>query len=174
MEGFELRAVSTLSSTNAKKSAVLAFISRGLPALIRLKQNRPSLESGIETKFVQIALDGETMWKALGIQVLNEIVYEMSAKRTEHEIWARLRIQLQGQGIWLLHIDECQRLFQTLGEKETRKVISAQKTLMKHRQWSVISILSGIPELLDKVNLDPPVSKSDVAGGDATAQSPVR
>ncbi|TKW66242.1 MAG: ATP-binding protein [Paracoccus denitrificans] len=124
-------------------------------ALIRLKQTRASLESGIETKFVQIALDGETTWKALGIQVLNELGYEMSAKRTEHEIWARIRIQLQGQGIWLLHIDECQHMFQTLGEKETRKVINALKTFMKHRQWPVVIILSGIPELLDKVNLDP-------------------
>lgn len=46
-------------------------------------------------------------------------------------------------------------MFQTLGINETIKVINSIKTSMKHRDWSIVIVLSGIPELLDKVNLDP-------------------
>lgn len=124
-------------------------------ALERLTANKGKLECGLETRFLQDALDGETTWKSLGLQLLNKLGYPLSASRTEHEIWTRVRLQLQGQGIWLLHIDECQHMFQTLGEKDTRKVINALKTFMKHREWPVTIILSGIPELLGKVNIDP-------------------
>lgn len=123
-------------------------------ALKRLLETRPRLECGLETRYLQDALRGETTWKALGLQLLERLGYQISASRTEHEIWSRVRAQLQGQGIWLIHIDECQHMFQTLGENETKKVINAIKTFMKDRQWPLAVILSGIPELLEKVNLD--------------------
>ncbi len=124
-------------------------------ALERLATDGTALECGLEKRFLQDALDGETTWKALGLQLLNKLGYPLAASRTEHEIWSRIRTQLKGQGIWLLHIDECQHMFQTLGDKETKKVINSIKTFMKHREWPVVVILSGVPELLDKVNLDP-------------------
>ena len=34
-------------------------------------------------------------------------------------------------------------------------MINSIKTFMKHRDWPVVVVLSGIPELLEKVNLDP-------------------
>ncbi|UTH48863.1 TniB family NTP-binding protein [Loktanella salsilacus] len=124
-------------------------------ALERFLADGSALECGLEKLILQVALDGETTWKALGLQVLTKLGYPLATSRTEHEIWERVRSQLEGQGIWLLHIDECQHMFETLGEKETRKVINSIKTLMKHREWPVIVILSGIPDLLAKVNLDP-------------------
>jgi len=36
-------------------------------------------------------------------------------------------------------------LFQTLGATETKKTLNAMKTLMKHREWPVALVLSGIP-----------------------------
>lgn len=124
-------------------------------ALKRLKTKMPKMECGLENRILQEALVGETTWKALGLQLLEKLGYPLAASRTEHEIWSRVRSQLKGQGIWLVHIDECQHMFETLGETETKKVINSLKTFMKHRDWPVALILSGIPKLLDKVNLDP-------------------
>lgn len=124
-------------------------------ALKRFASEAPPLVCGYEKKYVQIALDGETTWKALGLQLLEKLQYPLAAPRTEHEIWSRVRSQLKGQGIWLIHIDECQHMFETLGKTETGKVLNAIKTFMKHREWPVIVVLSGIPGLLSKVNMDP-------------------
>lgn len=124
-------------------------------ALERLAANGARLECGLDIRLLQNVLDGETTWKALGLQLLKKLGYQLEASRTEHEIWSRVRKQLQRQGIWLVHIDECQHMFQTVGEKETRKLINSLKTFMKHREWPVLIILSGIPELLEKVNIDP-------------------
>lgn len=124
-------------------------------ALLRLSQRQPVLESGRPVRYLQIALDGETTWKSLGLHVVSELGYQMTGRRTEHEIWTQVRRQLERTGTWLIHIDECQHMFETLGEKETRKVINSIKTFMKHRHWPVVIVLSGIPELLEKVNFDP-------------------
>lgn len=124
-------------------------------ALERLVERQSVLECGREVRFLQIALDGETTWKSLGLHVVSELGYQMTGRRTEHEIWTQVRRQLERTGTWLIHIDECQHMFETLGEKETKKVINSIKTFMKHRHWPVVIVLSGIPELLDKVNMDP-------------------
>ncbi|EGJ20324.1 hypothetical protein RSWS8N_19229 [Cereibacter sphaeroides WS8N] len=102
-------------------------------ALRRFAADPRPLECGLDRRFVQLALNGETTWKALGLELLKQLGFEVSARRTEHEIWSRARTQLQGQGIWLIHIDECQHMFQTLGNNEVRKVLNALKTFMKHR-----------------------------------------
>lgn len=124
-------------------------------ALVRLQQKSERLECGIEVNFISHMLTGESKWKSVGLALLHELKYELSAKRTEHEIWDRVRAQLKGQGIWLVHMDECQHMFQTTGESETRRILNAFKTLMKYQDWPVIVILSGVPELRDKINLDP-------------------
>jgi len=124
-------------------------------ALIRMGEKDGCLECGRERRFIQFALNGETTWKGLGLQVVEELGYAMAPRCTEHVIWSEIRKILQEDGIWLLHIDECQHMFQTLGVNETKKVINSIKTFMKHRDWPIVIVLSGIPELLDKVNLDP-------------------
>lgn len=113
------------------------------------------MESGLERKFLQYALAGETTWKALGLQLLGLLDYPLKANRTEHEIWNRVRFQMKERGIWMLHIDECQHMFQTLGSNESKKVINSIKTCMKDREWPILVVMSGIPELLEVVNLDP-------------------
>jgi hypothetical protein len=124
-------------------------------SLKRLMGDGSILECGREKRFHQITLDGETTWKALGLQLAKELDYPMSSKLTEHEIWARVRMIMERMGIWLLHIDECQHMFQSTGERETLKIVNSLKTFMKHRTWPVVLVLSGIPVLLEKVNLDP-------------------
>lgn len=124
-------------------------------ALRRIAAKTTPLECGLKRRFVQLTLSGETTWKALGLELMAKLDYEMTARRTEHEIWRRARTHLKAKGIWLIHIDECQHMFQTLGENETKKVLNSLKTFMKHRDWPMVMILSGITELLQKVNLDP-------------------
>lgn len=123
-------------------------------ALKRFEAQSP-LECGRDRRFIQIALDGETTWKALGLRLSEELHHAIAPSQSEHAIWARNRQQLEAQKIWLIHIDEGQHIFETLGEKETKKVLNSIKMLMKNRSWPMVVILSGIPELLGKVNPDP-------------------
>lgn len=116
---------------------------------------QPPLECGLDRRFIQVALDGETTWKALGLRLAKELGHEMDSRHSEHAIWARNRQQLELLGIWLLHIDESQHIFETLGTNETKKVLNSIKMLMKGRSWPMVVILSKIPELLEKVNSDP-------------------
>jgi len=46
-------------------------------------------------------------------------------------------------------------MFETLGEKDTRRLLNALKTFMKYREWPLAVVLTGIPALLGEVNLDP-------------------
>jgi hypothetical protein len=127
-----------------------------IDALFQRFGNKPeAMESGLSRKFLQHALEGETTWKALGLQMLQLLKYPLKAPRTEHEIWHRVRWQMKERGIWLLHIDECQHMFQTLGSNESKKVINSIKTCMKDREWPILVVMSGVPELLNVVNLDP-------------------
>lgn len=123
-------------------------------ALARLKQRRPVLECGRETRVLQVFLDGESTWKAVGLQILEDLGYPTDARRTEHDIWYRVRAQMEGQGIWLLHLDECQHMFQTTGDKETKKIINSLKSRLKNRNWQIVLVLTGIPELAEKLSSD--------------------
>ena len=89
------------------------------------------------------------------MQILEDLGYPNSARRTEHEIWHRVRLQMEGQGIWMLHLDECQHMFQTTGDRETKKIINSLKSRLKNRNWQVVLILTGIPELVEKHAEDP-------------------
>lgn len=123
-------------------------------AVQRFLKAGPELDCGLEKRVHQVALEGPTSWKSLGQLLLDALGYPISSGRTEPEIWARVRAQLKGQGIWLLHIDECQHIFDRVGEHETKRLINAIKGLMKHREWPIAVILSGIPTLIDTLNID--------------------
>lgn len=146
---FEASCVTIVGESNSGKTREIRH------ALGRLQENLPTLECGRETRSVSIFLDGETTWKSLGIKILEHIGYQISPRRTEHEIWSRVRLQLKMQGFWIVHIDECQHMFETLGETDTKKVLNSIKTLIKNPDWPVVVVLSGISALLSKVNLDP-------------------
>lgn len=68
-------------------------------ALLRFAAKTEPMESGLARNFRQIDLVGETTWKSLGLRLVEKLDYPMSARRTEHEIWARARMMLKAQGI---------------------------------------------------------------------------
>ncbi|MDO6458677.1 ATP-binding protein [Celeribacter halophilus] len=148
-EPFEASCLTVIGQSNSGKTREIRH------ALERLQAGDRLLECGRAIQAVSIVFDGETTWKSLGIKILEQVDYGMSPKKTEHEIWTRVRQQLRDKGMWIVAIDECQHMFETLGEKDTRKVINSIKTLIKNPDWPVVVVLSGIPELLEKVNLDP-------------------
>lgn len=143
---FEASCLTIVGESNSGKTREIRH------ALARLKENTPTLECGREVRSVSVFLDGETTWKSLGIKILEHVGYNMSPRKKEHEIWSRVRQQLRAQGYWIVHIDECQHIFETLGKNETKKVINSIKALAKNPDWPVVVVLSGIPELLQKVN----------------------
>lgn len=146
---FEASCLTIVGESNSGKTEEIRH------AMSRLQESCPTLECGRDVQSVSIFLDGETTWKSLGIKILEQVGYHMSPRKTEHEIWSRVRLQLKTQGYWIVHIDECQHMFETLGEKDTKKVVNSIKTLIKNPDWPVVVVLSGIPELLPKVNFDP-------------------
>jgi len=147
-EPFEASCLTIVGESNSGKTREIRH------ALSRLKEKTPKLECGREVRSLSIFLDGETTWKSLGIKMLERLGYTMSPRKTEHEIWARVRLQLKMQGYWIVHIDECQHMFETLGIKETKKVINSIKNLVKDPDWPVFVVLSGIPELLQIMNFE--------------------
>jgi hypothetical protein len=156
-ELFEASCLTIIGKSNSGKTREIRH------AISRLQASGRDLECGRSVQAVSIFLDGETTWKSLGIKILEQIGYGMSTRKTEHEIWSRVRQQLRDHGHWMVYIDECQHMFETLGEKDTRKVINSIKTLIKNPDWPVVVVLSGIPELLEKVNMDPQLRKLTTA-----------
>ena len=148
-EPFEASCLTIIGQSNSGKTREIRH------ALGRLQAGDRQLECGRAIQAVSIVLDGETTWKSLGIKILEQVDYYISPRKTEHEIWSRVRQQLRDKGMWIVAIDECQHMFETLGDKDTRKVINSIKTLIKNPDWPVVVVLSGIPELLEKVNMDP-------------------
>ena len=121
--------------------------------LSRLEASGTTMPDGRPARIVSLMLDGKTTWKDLGLRTLNEgLNYGATGRMTQRDIWARVSANAREQGIVGIHYDECQHIFTTASADNRSIVLDSFKTLLKHPDWPMMLILSGVDGLVDHVN----------------------
>lgn len=109
------------------------------------------MPDGRPAKIVSVMLSGALSWKDLGMHTLNNgLRYPAKGRLTQRQIWDRVFLQAKLQGVVGIHFDECQHIFPHSKEGRT-KILDSFKSLLKHSEWPLILILSGVDELAKQV-----------------------
>ena len=97
--------------------------------------------------------------KGVGLSMLEALRYPLRRDRSAHIIWQLVKAQFAQRQVLFLHLDEAQDFSRHNNRADQQAVISTLKSLMQSPQWPVGLILSGMPELLDLVNMDPQLAR---------------
>lgn len=121
--------------------------------LKRLHAEQIPLPSGAPARIAQCDLSRAGGWKDLGRRTLKAMGYPLAekARLTQTEIWARVTLQAAAQGIIGIHFDEAQHIFAGKSDDDREMILDNFKTLIKAREWPLMLIMSGVPELADHV-----------------------
>ncbi|WP_181318232.1 TniB family NTP-binding protein [Pseudogemmobacter blasticus] len=92
--------------------------------------------------------------KGVGLAMLEALGYHLRRDRSAHIIWQLIKSQFAARQVLFLHLDEAQDFGQHNNRSDQYAVISTLKSLMQSPEWPVGLILSGMPRLLDLVNMD--------------------
>ena len=97
--------------------------------------------------------------KGVGLSMLEALGYPLRRDRSAHIIWQLVKAQFAQRQVLFLHLDEAQDFSRHNNRNDQHAVISTLKSLMQSPQWPMGLILSGMPELLDLVNMDPQLAR---------------
>lgn len=133
--------------------------------------NASKLDGDFERKCLRISLRATTSWKHLGSAILKGAGYFSDLDhRSADLIWRRAEMQLKREGIFVVHLDEAQHLFNEKKRDQIQTILIGLKDLMKRTDWPILLVLSGVPSLLDHLNgldelvaLMEPVSYDDLS-----------
>ncbi|WP_323009553.1 TniB family NTP-binding protein [Paracoccus sp. (in: a-proteobacteria)] len=92
--------------------------------------------------------------KGVGLSMLEALGYPLRRDRSAHIIWQLVKAQFAQRQVLFLHLDEAQDFSRHNNRNDQHAVISTLKSLMQSSEWPVGVILSGMPELLNLVNMD--------------------
>ena len=107
------------------------------------------LPGGQPAKVVHCVLDRKGGWKDLGRQTLEAMEFPLcsSARITQAEIWKQVAVQGRIQGIVGIQYDEVQHIMAGKSETALEEILDFFKTILKSRDWPLMLIFSGVPEL---------------------------
>lgn len=97
--------------------------------------------------------------KGVGISCLSGLGYPLMRNRTAGIIWELVQSHLRELQVMFLHLDEAQDLMGSQSEREMLAVVNTLKSVMQNRHWPVSIVLSGLPDLLTLLNLDPQLGR---------------
>lgn len=116
-----------------------------------------ALSDGTVARIISCNLDAKDGWKSLGTKTLEALGYKLAdtARNTQQQIWRKVVLQAKAQGVVCIHYDEAQHIFRGKSDTERLSILDSFKTLLKSRDWPLMLILSGMPELAGQVREEP-------------------
>lgn len=108
---------------------------------------------------VSMAVPSPATPKGVGLCMLDALGYPLRRDRSADIIWQLVKTQFAERQVLFLHLDEAQDFARHNNRSDQHAVISTLKSLMQSPKWPVGLILSGMPELLDLVNMDPQLAR---------------
>lgn len=120
--------------------------------LDQLFQSRPDLSAygvpGSRCPLVSIRTPSPATLTSLGIEILKAINYPLAREKRRWEVWDLVRRLLRENRVHVVHIDEAQDVLRTAKAPEIEAIVATLKTLLQDKDWPVILVLSGTPDLL--------------------------
>lgn len=108
---------------------------------------------------VSLAVPSPATPKGVGLGMLDTLGYQLRRDRSAHIIWQLVKTQFAHRQVLFLHLDEAQDFARHNNRGDQHAVISTLKSLMQSPKWPVGLILSGMPDLLELVNMDPQLAR---------------
>lgn len=112
-----------------------------------------ALPGGQKARMVSKELDRKGGWKDLGKKTLRAMGYPIEDKirMTQSAIWERVAFQGRQQGIVSINYDEVQHILSGKEGLALDAELDSFKSILKSKTWPFLLVLSGIPELDDKI-----------------------
>ncbi|KGM88838.1 AAA domain protein [Roseovarius mucosus DSM 17069] len=112
-----------------------------------------ALPGGQNARMVSKELDRKGGWKDLGKKTLRAMGYpiEDKVRMTQSAIWERVAFQGRHQGIVSINYDEVQHILSGKEGLALEAELDSFKSILKSKTWPFLLVLSGIPELDDKI-----------------------
>ncbi|MER5172806.1 ATP-binding protein [Thioclava kandeliae] len=145
--------------------------------LSQLNDGTTLMPDGRPAKIASVILSGSLSWKDLGIHTLRHgLKYPATGRLTQHQVWDRVVLQAKLQGVVGIHYDECQHIFPRSPDGHA-KILDCFKSLLKHPEWPLMLILSGVDSLAHHIireeqlaYLLKPVTFDEIAPGNTADQ----
>lgn len=103
--------------------------------LKEFSENSSKLDGGFERKYLRISLRATMSWKHLGSAILKGAGYFSDLDhRSADLIWRRAETQLQREGIFVIHLDEAQHLFNEKKRDQIETILIGLKDFMKRTE----------------------------------------
>ncbi|UWQ14143.1 TniB family NTP-binding protein [Aliiroseovarius sp. M344] len=149
----EARGLAVIGNSGSGKST-------GVAHFFRKSETLSLLADGNDTADVaSFLVPSPATLKGVGISCLSGLGYPLMRDRTAGIIWELVQSHLRELKVIFLHLDEAQDLMGSQSEREMLAVVNTLKSVMQNRHWPVSIILSGLPDLLTLLNLDPQLGR---------------
>ena len=150
----EARGLLVVAPSGAGKTTLIRNAFRQHPSGLRMLTDDDE-----RADVVSMAVPSPATPKGVGLSMLEALRYPLRRDRSAHIIWQLVKAQFAQRQVLFLHLDEAQDFSRHNNRADQQAVISTLKSLMQSPQWPVGLILSGMPELLDLVNMDPQLAR---------------
>jgi hypothetical protein len=119
----------------------------------RFNASNIALPSGRNARMVSKELDRKGGWKDLGKKSLHAMGYPIQDKtrHTQTTLWERVATQGKLQGVVAINYDEVQHILAGKEGLALEEVLDSFKSILKSKTWPFLLVLSGVPELADKL-----------------------
>lgn len=146
----EGRGLVLLGGTRSGKSHSVKELCKGFAA-----QETP-LGSSFERTVLRISVRPGMTWRHLGSALLTALRFPSDlSHRSSDQIWTRVEGLLERKGIFIICFDEFQHIAHQKKAVEILAILDSLKDLMKRPEWPILPIVTGVPRLLDTLNLSP-------------------
>lgn len=134
--------------------------SKGVEHFLAKHETLSLLSEDCETAdAASFAVPSPASLKKVGYSCLAGLGYPLSRDRSAGIIWGLVQEHLNELGVMFLHLDEAQDLYSSQSEREMFAVVNTLKSMLQNKRWPVSIILSGLPDLLTLLNLDPQLGR---------------
>ncbi len=150
----EARGPLVAGTSGAGKTRILRRVFRHhTQKLTLLEDAQPNVD------VVSLSIPSPATPKGVGIATLHALGCPLNRERTSQIIWGLVQTHLERRKALFLHFDEAQDFSLANNDRDMRSVINTLKSIMQHTSWPTPIILSGMPFLLELVNLDPQLAR---------------
>lgn len=149
----EARGIAVIGNSGSGKSTAVEHLFRKHPSLSLLADNADTAD------IASFLVPSPATLKGVGISCLSGLGYPLMRDRTAGIIWELVQSHLRELQVMFLHLDEAQDLMGSQSEREMLAVVNTLKSVMQNKHWPVSIVLSGLPDLLALLNLDPQLGR---------------
>lgn len=135
------------ASGSGKTTAVNRLISR------YSGQTDPHDRNAI-AEIVSLQIPSPATLKYVGSSMLHALGYPLQRDKPAAFIWDQVRHLLRERRTLFVHLDEAQDLYSNTSPMARDAVVNTLKSLMNNKDWPVGLILSGMPKVIDMINVD--------------------